>query len=343
MVIGRISVHKHAMLALLSLVVMYGSAVACEGQCEARREFGPYHPAAGSASILGNPLSTPGSTAALKIVTMGDSVVWGNGNLPQNKFSIKVAQHIADATGRDVLVVTYAHSGARLKVYEDDSFVPIVDGASQPDLNSQRPTTTEQSACAAEKDKDAEIVLLDGCINEVGATDIALPFPLSWTKEKEIRQRAYMGCSKPMRELLSDVSQVFSNATIVVLNYYQVVTSDSNLLKAPVPGAPAESVQNGSSAAAVNELEEERKRLLSMSPEGHKQLEQKNYALGLQSWQKNSKAFLDTSMGCFTWAVATVNGQRVPISQRCHQLTWRAQPLFCHHRNERPRLFDFSW
>lgn len=297
---------------LLSVIVMYCGAVACEGQCEARRKFGPYHPAPGVAPTLTNPLGTPGSKAVLKIVTMGDSVVWGNGNVPKNKFSIKVAQHIADDTGRDVLVVAYAHSGARLKEYSYDSLVPVVDGASQQDLNSQRPTTTEQAVCAAGKDKDAEIVLLDGCINEVGATDIALPFPLNWTNEKEIRQRAYTGCSKPMRDLLGDVSQDFPNATVLVLNYYQIVTSDSKLLKAPVPGAPVETVHNGSSTAAVSELQQEREKLLSMSPEGRKQLEQKNYALGLQSWQQNSKAFLDTSMGCFTWAVAAVNGQKVP-------------------------------
>jgi hypothetical protein len=175
MVKSRSSVLSNGMVALLFVIVMYGGAVACDGQCEARREFGPYHPAARVAPTLANPLGTPGSKAVLKIVTMGDSVVWGNGNVPENKFSIKVAQHIADATGRDVSVVAYAHSGARLKVYDDDSLVPIVDGASQQDLNSQRPTTTEQAVCAADKDKDAEIVLLDGCINEVGSTDIALP------------------------------------------------------------------------------------------------------------------------------------------------------------------------
>jgi hypothetical protein len=147
-----------------------------------------------------------------------------------------------------------------------------------------------------------------------------------------------------MRDLLSDVSQGLSSATVVVLNYDQVVTSDSKLLKAPVPGVPAESVENGSSVAAVNELEQEREKLLSMSPEGRKQLEQKNYALGLQSWQKNSKAFLDTSMGCFTWAVAAVDGQKVPdLPTVPPQLTWRVQPLLCHHRNERPLMLESFW
>ena len=144
MVLSRNSVHAHSMFVFLSVIMMYGGSVLCEGQCEARREFGPYHPAERVTPTLANPLGTPRRKTALKIVTIGDSVVWGNGNLPENKFSIKVAQHMADATGRDVLVIAYAHSGARLKVYNDDSLVPVVDGESQQDLNSQRPTTTEQ-------------------------------------------------------------------------------------------------------------------------------------------------------------------------------------------------------
>jgi hypothetical protein len=249
---------------------------------------------------------------------MGDSVVWGNGNVEANKFTVKVAHYMADSTGRPTTVVVYAHSGALLAPIKDASLEPVpIDGAgvSQPDLNSHNPSTTEQEVCAAGTDKDAEIVILDGCINEVKATDIALPFPLNWTKENEIRRRAYVGCSKPMRQLLNNVSKHFQNATVVVLDYYQVVTADSKLLKEPLPGAPPEPAEKGTPKEATDELEVERRKLLEMSPEGKKQLqmEQRNFALGIQAWQANSKAFLETSMGCFKWAVAKVDGvPRVP-------------------------------
>jgi hypothetical protein len=156
------------------------AALPCFGQCiqPASRTFGPYAPAPGSKKTLQNPLLDPisSSSPGLKIVTLGDSVVWGDGNLERNKFSVKLARDLANATGRATTVVEYAHSGARLVSADDPaSLVPTDGSVYQMDLNSQRPTTAEQADCAASRDSDAEVVLLDGCINEVGATKIALP------------------------------------------------------------------------------------------------------------------------------------------------------------------------
>ena len=107
----------------------------------------------------------------LKIVAFGDSVVWGDGEKPDNKIVSLVGQRVADETGSEVRVVSFAHSGARLKCVDDQtSKVPTrgtgSDEETLGDLDGQHTTTSEQVACATEANSDAEIVLLDGCINK---------------------------------------------------------------------------------------------------------------------------------------------------------------------------------
>jgi hypothetical protein len=80
----------------------------------------------------------------LTIVAMGDSVVWGNGLKLEHKSLIKVAHQIADLTQRNVQVVSFAHSGARLNTVTD-----ATDYNFPGDLNAQALTTVQQEQCAA--------------------------------------------------------------------------------------------------------------------------------------------------------------------------------------------------
>jgi hypothetical protein len=63
---------------------------------------------------------------------------------------------------------------------------------------------------------DAEIVFLDGCINDVGATKIALPFPFNFTSKETIAEDA-SACGPEMNALLGNVTKQFNQATIVVI------------------------------------------------------------------------------------------------------------------------------
>jgi hypothetical protein len=280
--------------------------------------FGPYTPAANSPKTLQNPLLDAATTGTLKIVTLGDSVIWGDGNLEQNKFSVKLAHDLANGTGRPTTVVAYAHSGARLASADDPgSLVPVDGSVFQMDLNSERPTTTEQADCAASRDSDAEVVLLDGCINEVGATKIALPIPFNWTTPENIHSTAYAACSTPMRKLLETVKLDFPKATIIVVNYYQVVTKDSIVrFEQPLPGAPQTISKLGTPQQAAVELQREQKKLLALSGHQHEALLVQPVHPAqpidiLHSWQANSIEFLNTSQGCFQWAVAAADGLNV--------------------------------
>jgi hypothetical protein len=309
-------------------VLFVATAVPCFSQCvqPATRSFGPYAPAPGAAKTLQNPLLDPTAPppATLKIVTLGDSVVWGDGNIEPNKFSVKVAHDLANATGRPTIVVAYAHSGARLYDAPDqDSLVPVDGTVFQMDLNSERPTTTEQAECAASKDSEAEVVLLDGCINEVGATNIALPLPFNWMTPEKIHATAYTACSQPMRSVIDTVKLGFPKATIIVINYYQIVTENSIVaLDQQLHAAHKGSARSGTPEQAAEELDKEQKKLLALSALSGREPEaqfvqpvpppppaQPNDIL--HSWQANSAEFLNTSQDCFQWAVAAEDGMNV--------------------------------
>jgi hypothetical protein len=303
----------------LTVFLLVLTAVPCLSQCvqPATRPFGPYPPVAGAAKTLRNPLLDPTvpPPAILKIVTLGDSVVWGNGNTEPNKFAVKVAHDLANATGRPAMVVAYAHSGAKLYDGSDhESLVPVDGSVFQMDLNSEGPTTYEQATCAASKDSDAEVVLLDGCINEVGATHIALPLPFNWTTPEKIHATAYTACSQPMRTVLDTVKVGFPKATIIVINYYQIVTQDSIVaLNKPLDGRHRGASQSGTPPQAAVELDAEQKKLLALSshkPEAHLVQPAPPNDI-LHSWQANSAEFLSTSQNCFQWAVAAEDGMNV--------------------------------
>lgn len=319
-------------LFVLAILVFSGDMCFSQNCIQpATRKFGPYPATPGSMRTLRNPIPevSSGPNSLLKIITLGDSVVWGDGNVEKNKFSIKIAHDLADGTGRPTEVVAYAHSGAKLANGADPSSLVPTDAGPvyQMDLNSDRPTTQEQAECASIQDPDAEIVIVDGCINEVGATNIALPTPLNWTTPADIHAATFKGCSAPMQRVLTTVKNGFPNATIILLNYYQVVTPKSTLwLDQAVNGAglnaphvsPAAPAQAGTPQPAADALDAERDKLLGVSG-GHN----KEYSAPRQlfpetvlQWSQDSLEFLNTSRDCFNWAVADVDGDDVdPLPQ----------------------------
>jgi hypothetical protein len=146
-------------------------------------------------------------------------------------------------------------------------------------------------------------VVIDGCINEVGAYQIALPFPFNSTTKEDVDQRAFKWCSTPMRDAVTKVKSNFSSATVIVLDYYRVVSPASSPVR-KVNGTGS----NGSSPSELDRvLKEELK--LEQSAAGAPATR----SLGAprpQAWPENSAAFFMTSENCFKWAIAG----RVPLS-----------------------------
>jgi hypothetical protein len=276
------------------------------------REFDPILPHKGPQTLV-NPLN-PTDTSPLTILSLGDSAMWGNGLDNNHKYAHQVAQHVANATGRTVNLVAYAHSGANLSTEAKQSYEPLIasdNGRPPGDPNAGLPTTVQQEGCAKTDYPNAEIILLDGCINDVSALAIGLPFPLSGAEPDEIKRRAYLQCSEPMRSLLKNTQEDFPKATVVVSNYWLIisdksspvgVTMEKGFVQATSPD-PALNKEYENLLAAQRKAEEE---------SGRNWVEtdlQSDPAHIFRKWSDNSRAFLHTSQDCFVWAISAVNSK----------------------------------
>jgi len=261
-----------------------------------------------------SPQNGSASGPLLTVVALGDSVVWGDGDKPAHRIVSVVGQELADKRGRPVEVHSYAHSGAKLGA---PSGGPVSSASSYPhpfghpmgDVDSDLPTTNEQADCAAINDSGAEIVMLDGCINEVGAANIALPhiFPDQETPD-QVRAAVLASCAVNMRGLLDRVKIQFSRAQIVVLNYYRVVSSNST--PKPLLAEPDREKAAAAETERTKQLGKVVKKRLGRTPTQDEVEKQK------QAWDENSAVFLLDSTSCFNWAIAAVNtGVSNPLPQ----------------------------
>jgi hypothetical protein len=255
------------------------------------------------------------SQSVLTILALGDSALWGNGLKNQHKYSYEVAQSMADATGRRVRLVAYAHSGALLATVDNADYVPLIKadhGRPAGDLNASLPSTVQQEGCAHQNPstKDAEIVLVNGCINDVSAEKIGLPYLLSGATKEDITSLTQQRCSDAMLSLLQTTTAEFPKATIIVANYWRIISDKSS----PVGIALTNRVQDlsGSQRAMRRDVLrymdfERRAEQITGKAIADKSLYSQPAAL-FEKWGDNSQAFLETSQRCLSWATAVVDG-----------------------------------
>lgn len=285
-------------LAGVALAAPHASAQGCGYKATNGAPYvyalGPFNPQTGAAS--GPPL---------KVVALGDSIVWADGDKPEHKFVSLIGQQLANQKGRTVEVHSYAHSGAKLgaptgEELSTPSSYPHPRGIPLGDVDASQPTTNEQADCAAVKDSDAEIVLLNGCINEVGATNIALPhiFPDQETPD-QVRAAVLSSCAANMKGLLESITGQFHRAQVVVINYYRVISFDSTL--DPLLSDEAKSKAQLAEKKRIDWIEQMAKRKMGSTATKEQTDKQR------QAWATNSEVFLLDSTSCFKWAIAAFN------------------------------------
>ena len=242
---------------------------------------------------------------SLKVVALGDSVVWGDGDKPEHKIVTSVSQNLANDSGRLVELDSYAHSGARLQYAPGEpATFPVRHGLPVGDVDASRPTTEEQAACGKIEDSDADYVLMDGCINEVGATNIALPptFGLNKRTTAEIRADVLEYCAAPMRNVLEELLDEFPRAKIVLLNYFLVVSQKSE----PKPEVSRQTDKR--EKKQQNELERAVKKEASLDGTAREHSMTKAEIVNrVQAWRDNSVEFLNDTTSCFEWAIASAS------------------------------------
>jgi hypothetical protein len=288
------------LVTILMEILLIGVPVKAQCYQTLHQDFQPQ----GSGSLtLMNPLPHD-DKKSLTVIALGDSVVWGNGDDFAHKFILNVAQKTADSTRRTVRLFSFAHSGAVL-VGTSGALVPSLGGVDQGDPNSSQPNIKWSADCVSRAIPDAELVLIDGCINDVGAENIAVPWPFNWTSIEQIRDRVFTNCAQPVDDLLASIQKALPNATIV-LNSYFLIVSDKSMPLLRTGVTPTEFT----SQKEQERLSNVQQRLFSES--GQQQAFDTASKHGLPSWGQRSAEFYNDTIDCFDWAVARANGHNPP-------------------------------
>ena len=160
-----------------------------------------------------------------EMLVMGDSVVWGQGLNEANKFytKVKVALERELPGNRKVRQVVEAHSGAVIAPKKPKS-CPTAPGEvpiATPTLFSQVDAALTTYASFGVAAEEVDLVLLNGCINDVGFPAIVNPF----TSDKTITKQSAKFCNQGMEKLLRHVKQTFPRAVIVVTGFFPIISA----------------------------------------------------------------------------------------------------------------------
>ena len=161
---------------------------------------------------------------AFRMVTLGDSIMWGQGLRESEKFSTQVQQWLETTVGRSVQLDVFAHSRAVIAPDEAHDRQPPKPG----EVPDRHPSITAQAACVPHPE-DVDLVMIDGGINDMGAQHIVNPLhvtDLNW-----IRERAFWGCGKMEDLLARAVLPRFTKACVVVTGYYPLISGASDPLR----------------------------------------------------------------------------------------------------------------
>ena len=179
----------------------------------------------------------------LRMLAIGDSVVWGQGLKVENKFTDMVRDWLCKQRNggscenkEDVQLHVEAHSGAIISKENDrddeKEDVRFTRGIAplkyEGEVNNGYPTILAQVELAKSYYKsnsippeEVDLVILDGGINDLNAAKLLLP---KW-HDGDVRKKADEFCGERMRALLFKTAAAFPNARIVVIGYFPLVST----------------------------------------------------------------------------------------------------------------------
>jgi len=145
------------------------------------------------------------------ILTLGDSVTWGQGLLDNHKFDRVFA------SGGPLSRV--AHSGAVVGSEQDTSSQKV-----HPEIPVPYPSIWQQIESVGDW-SDIDAVILNGGINDVSLTRILNP----WIQADQISQLSQQFCGAAVTALLASLaSRLKSGARVLVIGYYPILSQSSN-------------------------------------------------------------------------------------------------------------------
>lgn len=159
-----------------------------------------------------------------RVITLGDSVIWGQGLRNNQKFRTTVPNRIGRRLNERVTVRNFSHSGAIIGGRPETR--PRA-GTLNGEVPSSAPTIRNQVVLARDdrniNPDSIDLVILDGGINDVGVTTIINPV----TSTTRLRNRTNARFARVTR-LLRETASAFPNAKIVLTGYYPIVSNNSN-------------------------------------------------------------------------------------------------------------------
>jgi len=155
-----------------------------------------------------------------KIVTLGDSIPWGQGLLESDKYDVLIRDALAPSHPEGVSLERTAHSGAVIGAFGATG-IPEVG-----EVPGSRLTIIEQCDAFSNSPEGVDLVLLDGGINDIGVATILNPLALI----PPLASRITRACHDGMLVLLKKISAKFSKPScrILVTGYYAIVSSQSD-------------------------------------------------------------------------------------------------------------------
>ncbi len=155
------------------------------------------------------------------MAVLGDSAMWGNGLREVDKFSTLTARKIERETGRKVIRLVYAVSGAHIVPEPHDAICVGSCTGEAP----QHFTSVTLQAQSIPRPEALDLVLMDGCGNDIGLATILMPED----RTEEIAERASAFCMGAMSNLLIRVRALAPQAPIVVTGYFPFLSLESDL------------------------------------------------------------------------------------------------------------------
>jgi lysophospholipase L1-like esterase len=159
--------------------------------------------------------------AISRIAAIGDSIAWGQGLSPANKFANLVAASVGAPPLDDSLMV--AHSGAIIGIHNPDSTSAIDNEIPVP-----APMIIDELRTVPSPNT-VDLVLLTGGINDVGLEMIVNPL----TSLRYLRAATRQACYDDMRTLLGKVLGTFPTARVRVIGYFPILSPASDPLAGP--------------------------------------------------------------------------------------------------------------
>lgn len=181
---------------------------------------------------LAVPVVAPPILSSPRILVLGDSVMWGQGLEENEKIHRVLARLLFSQNGFEPSVLHYAHSGATIG-YIGGAVAHAIPapGWWPAEIPIASPTLHDQcnQVAADHPDERFDIVLLTGGINDVKVQNIFNP----GTTIQQINDLSAKYCNGAMTSFLGELRSRYlaanPNIKILVLGYYSVLSSDSDV------------------------------------------------------------------------------------------------------------------